>query len=383
MKPLAIVATHPIQYQAPLYEYLAANGFSIHVFFLSDQGVSARHDADFGRPVAWDLPLLEGYPHEFLPNTRRNGGTERFLGLVNPRIVTRLLTGDFSAVLVHGHRNLSMVLAGMSARLCRIPLLYRGERCRPASQTLRRIGGPQFRCAVSACLSIGSLNDQFYASLGIPRERRFFMPYVVDNQRFQEAASSVSKTDARRALGIDTPELVLLFAGKLAPWKQPDMLLRAFASVARDDMHMVIAGEGVMRASLEDWATRHLPGRVTFLGFLNQTEIPLAYRSADLLALPSSREPWGLVVNEVMNFAVPVLVSDQVGCGPDLVMPGRTGDVFAANDLSSLTRSLRGLLHDPVRLTAMGSEARSHISGWGFPEAAAGLAAALHSLGAG
>jgi glycosyltransferase involved in cell wall biosynthesis len=173
-----------------------------------------------------------------------------------------------------------------------------------------------------------------------------------------------------------------LSSGKLVPWKQPDLLLRAFASAAPPDAQLVFAGDGEMRHALERWADAHLRGRVTFLGFMNQSEIPVAYRSADLLVLPSSREPWGAVVNEAMNFGIPALVSDQVGCGPDLVTPGQTGDIFAASDQSSLARALRTLLKDTDALTAMGLEARARIGRWGFAEAAAGLADALHALGA-
>jgi glycosyltransferase involved in cell wall biosynthesis len=114
---------------------------------------------------------------------------------------------------------------------------------------------------------------------------------------------------------------------------------------------------------------------------MNQSEIPLAYRSADLLVLPSLHEPWGLVVNDVMNFGVPALVSNRVGCGPDLVVPGQTGDIFDASDESSLRRRLHSLLEEPAELEAMGARARCHIDKWGFAQAAAGLAGALAAVG--
>jgi glycosyltransferase involved in cell wall biosynthesis len=381
MKPLAIIATHPIQYQAPLYEYLTRNGFPIRVFFLSDQGVLERHDPGFGHALAWDVPLLDGYPHDFLVNLRRSERTNRFFSLINPGLITRLVPEQFSAVLVHGYRSLSMLTAGACANLRHLPLLYRSETSEPASPNVRRLVGPFFRTVIDACLSIGSLNDMFYDSLGVSTQRRFLVPYVVDNGRFQQAAAAISQEHARRRLGIPLDRRVVLYAGKLVPWKQPDLLLRAFAAATPSDAHLVFAGAGQMGAELQRWAAAHLPGRVTFAGFMNQSEIPLAYRSADLLVLPSLHEPWGLVVNEVMNFGVPALVSNRVGCGPDLVVPGQTGDIFDASDESSLRRRLHSLLEEPAELEAMGARARCHIDKWGFAQAAAGLAGALAAVG--
>lgn len=382
MKPIAIVATHPIQYQGPLYRYLSAHGLPIRVFFLSDHGLTERVDVEFGRLVAWDIPLVDGYPHEFLPNLRHVSAAHNFLRLVNPSVVTRLLSKDFSAVLVHGYRNLSMLMAVGAGRLARIPVLYRSETSELARGAVKKyLAGPAFNSVVSACLSIGSRNDAFYDSLGVSSKRRFLVPYCVDNQRFQEAAAALSKAQSRSKLGLKPDGQVVLYAGKLVPWKQPDLLLRAFAIAAPPGAQLVFAGDGEMRAELEQWAHAHAPGQVTFVGFMNQSQITVAYRSADLLVLPSLHEPWGLVVNEVMNFGVPVLVSDQVGCGPDLVAPGDTGDVFPALSLLALVESLKHLLANADRLQIMGAKALTRIQHWGFAEAEFGIRAAVDSLG--
>lgn len=376
MNTLAVVATHPIQYQAPLYRYLAQDGIAVKVFFLTHQGAVDYYDSGFGRTVKWDLPLLDGYPHEFLRNLRRQPQAGTFCGSLNPSI-PRKLSADFSAVVVHGHRSLGMMLAASTAKLRHIPVFYRSDRNQVASRRLQMTAGPLFRQAVCACLTVGSLNDRFYASLGMPPARRVLVPHVVDNERFRRASYSVSKEEARRSLGIESQGPVVTFAGKLVTWKQPDLLLRAFASAGGAEAHLLMVGDGPMRNDLERWADRHLPGRVTFTGFLNQTEIPRAYRCADLLVLPSSTEAWGLVVNEVMNFAVPVLVSDRVGCAPDLVIPGKTGQIFRSGDEASLSGALEELLRHPGCLSEMGSQARAHIASWDLARAAAGVRLAL------
>jgi glycosyltransferase involved in cell wall biosynthesis len=83
--------------------------------------------------------------------------------------------------------------------------------------------------------------------------------------------------------------------------------------------------------------------RAHVLGFRNQSELPAAYATADLLVLPS-REPsetWGLVVNEGFACGLPAVVSDAAGCAPDLITEGQSGSVFAPGDCSALGRALR------------------------------------------
>lgn len=383
MKPIAMIATHPIQYQTPLYRHLARRGIPLHVIFLCNRGYRGGHDVGFGREVTWDIPMLDGYSHEF---ARGWGSTpERFFGILSADPLTSITARKFSVVLVHGWRSLSMLMAVARANIGGIPVLYRAETTSLSSSVTgaaRRLLATGIRRSVAACLSIGTLNDQFYASIGVPTTRRFLMPYAVDNARFQAAAASISRSEARRTFGISEDAPVVLFAGKLVPWKRPDLLLRAFAAAAPPDARLIFAGTGPMLSDLQAEAAAKAPDRVTFAGFQNQTQIPLAYCAADLLVLPSDHEPWGLVVNEAMNFAVPAVVSRNVGCAPDLIQSGVTGESFRPGDQEDLETVLQRLLGDRSRLKAMGGAARARIDRWGFAECESGLLEALTCVGA-
>lgn len=383
MKPVAVVATHPIQYQVPLYRYLTGHGLSVEVFFLCDQGLRPRLDVEFGRPVAWDIPLLDGYVHHFVPSMNRSPSPSRFLGLVNPGVLAGITPHRFSAVLVHGYRSFSVLMAMAGSRLRRLPVLYRAESngLEPTSRLRRRVLAAGLRSMTSAVLPIGTLNDRFYHSLGIPPCRRFLVPYAVDNERFQ-IASQISRSEARERAGIDATGPVVLFSGKLVPWKQPQMLLEAFATAAPSNARLVFVGTGALEDELRSAAARRMPGRVSFLGFVNQMTMPLVYRSADVLVLPSSHEPWGLAVNEAMSSGLPVIVSDRVGCAPDLVVAGQTGAVFDHRSCASLADVLGWATADTARLRLMGEQARCHMEKWSFAECAAGLRKALISVGA-
>ena len=120
--------------------------------------------------------------------------------------------------------------------------------------------------------------------------------------------------------------------------------------------------------------------RATFAGFLNQTQIADAYAAADVLVLPSDYgETWGLVVNEAMASGLPAIVSDAVGCAPDLVLPGRTGLRHPLGDTAALGRAIARLADDPSVLGAMSREASAHVQGYSIGAAANGIreAAAL------
>jgi glycosyltransferase involved in cell wall biosynthesis len=108
--------------------------------------------------------------------------------------------------------------------------------------------------------------------------------------------------------------------------------------------------------------------------------MPLAYAAADLFVLPSRHEPWGLVVNEAMNFSLPIIASDRVGCGPDLVRPGVNGEVFDHRSVNALEPVLGRLIGEPARLSALGHASLEIIQGWGLRETAKGITAAVEAV---
>ena len=95
-----------------------------------------------------------------------------------------------------------------------------------------------------------------------------------------------------------------------------------------------------MRDSLHEELNLVSEIRSHFAGFQNQSELGRYYSAADCLILPSLTETWGLVVNEALQFGIPAIVSDKVGCHPDLIVEGKTGFVFPAGDDQRLADQL-------------------------------------------
>ncbi len=106
---------------------------------------------------------------------------------------------------------------------------------------------------------------------------------------------------------------------------------------------------------------------IRFLGFKNQSELPALYDLCDVFVLPSTFEPWGLVVNEVMNAAKPVIVSDRVGAAPDLVGEGVNGYIYPHGDVSSLASKLKTVLELPQKeRDCMGQKSLERIGNFSF-----------------
>jgi glycosyltransferase involved in cell wall biosynthesis len=139
--------------------------------------------------------------------------------------------------------------------------------------------------------------------------------------------------------------------------------------------YLLIVGDGDERQRLEQQAAG-LPD-VRFLGFRNQTELPRYFDLCDVFVLPSRHEPWGLVVNEAMNAARAVVVSDDVGCQEDLIIEGKTGAVFPVGDVRGLAAALARTLAEPGTAARMGAAGREHIQRFSFEQDVAGLRQAL------
>jgi glycosyltransferase involved in cell wall biosynthesis len=394
---LAYFATHPIQYQAPMLRHLAADSrIELEAFFYSDFSVHQHVDPGYGVKFKWDVPLVEGYKYHFL---ERWGGRERSRSARLPArgLKRALRDGKFHAVWVHGWAHACSLQAMQAARSLGLPVLLRGDSvpdrlCASGMRPwwVRWSQQLLLRCA-SAFLCSGSTNREFYRQRGIPLERLFWMPYAVDNEFFQRKATEASpRREALRAeLGLKPGRLIVLFTGRLSSVKAPETLLEAFrlafhGSDRHDPLeasdkrpHLLFVGEGPMRAELEETA-RSLPdGTVHFLGFRNQTELPAFYDLCDLFVLPSRFEPWGLVINEVMNAARPIIVSDRAGAAKDLVQADLNGWTFPSGDTSALATYLRQAVADPTRLQRMGRESLKRINPWDFEADRNGLIDAL------
>jgi glycosyltransferase involved in cell wall biosynthesis len=342
---LGIVVTHPIQYQVPLYRHLAAGALvEPKVFFLSDHGLDESYDPEFGRTVKYDVPLLGGYEYQLVRNLSPRPAVGSPFGVLNPSLPMLIRRSRLDAVLVHGYSNVSHWIAYMAAMGLRTPYLLRGD-SRPDQGSLH---GPRHMAKLAliqplvrnaaACLAIGEKNHMFYTAYGAKSDRIFFAPYSVDTERFATFGSigRANRTTMLESLKLNPDTPLVLSTAKLVPWKRPVDVVIAIDQLDHRP-NLVVIGDGPLRPQMEELAMTR-PWMRT-LGFINQSEIAEWYGAADLFVLSSSREKWGLAVNEAMAAGAVPIVSELVGCASDLVT-AEIGWVYAAGDVDALARAI-------------------------------------------
>ena len=313
-------------------------------------------DPGFKREISWDTELLHGYDYEFLPAL---GSTDR-ISMARPFSIglgSRLRAGNFSALWVHGYMRLHHWAAFISAKRLKMKVLIRDEATAigrdrsPLARALKPAFFSFLSQVADGFLAIGSRNRDYYLTNDIAKSR------LLDAIRRGQSrlpgrcrAAAPHREQLRAALGLQPDRAVILFAGKLMPRKRPGDLLEAWSRLAPpsgDRSYLLYIGDGEPRSQLEARARGLGSEGVRFLGFKNQSEMPAYYDLCDLFVMPTVFEPWGLVVNEVMNAGRAVIVSDQVGCAPDLVRDGYNGFVYRAGDIADLHRVLNTALSDP------------------------------------
>lgn len=383
--------THPTQYHAPWFRALANRSeISIHVFY-GFQPSPELQGRDFGVNFEWDVPLLEGYPNSFLRNVATTPGWG-FSDTDTPELAELIPQRNFDVWLINGWATKSEWLAVRTCYRSRIPMLIRGDSTlidhRPlGTRIAKRLVLGKWIPRFTRYLTVGKLNEEYYEFYGADRRRFIPVRHFVDNDWFaaQAGAARARRDEIRASWQIAPDALVFLFAGKLIDKKQPMLALDAFrrVSAGRTGLHLLIAGDGALREQCERYAQDHRLS-VTFAGFLNQGGMPNAYAASDVLVLPSARqETWGLVVNEAMASGLPAIVSDKVGCAPDLVSPGETGDVFPSGNSEALAAAMDRLAGSAGRLVELGNTARERIRHYSLDAATDNTVTAILDASAG
>ena len=385
---LAYLVSHPIQYQSPLLRRIAQEpDIDLTVFFGSDFSVRGYVDKDFGVTVKWDINLLEGFKYEFLPVLRDNG-TEGIFSPISHGIFTRLR--DFDVLWVHGYATVNQMQGILAAKVLDIPVLVRSDsqlKDRPRSGLKLAVKSVFFallRHMVDAVLVSGTLNADYWRHYMGKDFPLFMLPYAVDNAWFQKRCrlAAATQPELEAELNLSPGRPVILFASKLQTRKLCSDLVQAYAELIEgtaeaEQAYLVIVGDGEERNNLEQQvAALGLTG-VRFAGFQNQSAMPRFLALATVFVLPARHEPWGLIVNEAMNAAIPVIVSDDVGAQPDLVGDGIEGCVYPVGDIPALTAALRRVLATPETAASMGQRALARINQWSFEADVEGLRDAI------
>jgi len=270
------------------------------------------------------------------------------------------------AIAIGGYNDLGRVRLILHAKRKGIPLFLlsdsniHSERLSGWKRRLKKIlVGPLIR-ACDLVLIAGENGRKYYEYYGVSPDRMIRSPLEVDYDLIESITpEQVSAAAQKFSLAPDRKRLV--FCARLEPVKRPDLLISAFAAMAKDapDWDLVMIGDGKLREELRTRVPASIQDRVKWLGFIGQpAEIFSVYQNCHALVLPSQREPWGLVVNEAAASGLPIVASAGVGAVPELVREGINGITFPTGSQEGLVGALRSITSDgtAARLGARSKE---------------------------
>jgi glycosyltransferase involved in cell wall biosynthesis len=381
---LLVIASHPIQYQVPIYRLLAADpSVDLEVLYLTVPDAVEQGEG-FGVPFQWDVPMLTGYKWRKAKTLAGNGGFGTFSGLRLNRPTAEIYSSSYGrpdVILMTGWQCMGLLQLFVAASLQRISILLRMENNdkkhrSPLISLLHRLIIRQ----ASFVLPVGIANSRYYQGLGVADYRMVKSPYCVDNRHFSVLADQARphRQQIRQSWKVPDSAFCFLFCGKLEEKKHPGDILAALEIIMQSgtsaQVHCLFVGSGALESQLK-YKAECLKLPVTFMGFLNQRELSSAYVAADALVLPSDcNETWGLVVNEAMACGLPAIVSDQVGCAEDLIHNGQTGLVYSCRNVEALARAMLTFATNCAASRQMGKNA-SHLvnSSYSLEAAARGI----------
>ncbi len=371
MIKFAIITTHPVQYNAPLFRLLTERkNIEIKVFYTWSQTVSGvKFDPGFGKTIEWDIPILDGYEYSFVENISEKPGSHHYKGINNPTLVKEIQEWNADSLLVYGW-NFKSHLKAIRFFKNKIPVLFRGDSTlldeKPGTKKIiRRAVLKYIYSFVDIALYAGKANKAYFVAHGFTEKQLVFMPHAIDNKRFAANEENLLAGKAlRKKLHIPDNALVFLFAGKLDENKNAVLLMEAFINCNDEESYLLVVGNGNQEQNLKD--SYKGKNNIRFLDFQNQQNMPGLYSAGNVFVLPSKSETWGLAVNEAMAAGKAIILSDACGASYDLVRNMENGFAFKNNDKVSLQASLQYFVDHKNETQIMGQKSLLKIKEYSY-----------------
>lgn len=364
-KKLAIVTTHPIQYQVPLFKKITyLNKFKVDVYFASKQGLSSKYiDKDFKKKINWNINLTSGYKHFFSKgnNYRINNF---FLSFKNLR--ENLFKKKYDAILLLGWNKILYLKSFILARIYNTPIILRVETNNKNNvnffkKIVKKLILNFFFRYIDYFLYIGKFNREFFLELGVDKKKLFAAPYSVDNSFF------ANKKDLKNIVNKKFKKKIILFVGKFISRKNGNEFLNlAFLFRNLREYKFVMIGEGEEKKEYFEYIKKNKLTNIKILGFKNQRELRGIYRKAFLLIVPSSYETWGLVINEAMASDLPVICTINCSGSRDLIKNGINGFTYNLNDINFLKNTIIRVSANKKKYYKLIKNIRTHIKKFSF-----------------
>ncbi|TXD81369.1 glycosyltransferase family 4 protein [Subsaximicrobium wynnwilliamsii] len=349
MHKILFLQSHPIQYHSPLYDKLEQNELvEFKIYYCSDYGLSQdgkRFHPEFGELPNWDVDLVNGHTYEILKNSAlKKGIFNGFFGLMNFGIYAKLKSDRPDVLVINGWNYFTMIWAVFCCKFLKVKVYARGDNSIDGDKQLSNLKlimkhflyGKLLFPLFTKIGYVGKKNKEFFESYGVKYAKLINLPHAIDNERFIKyyERHRNNKIEIRRQLGISSAFNVL-FIGRLHQEKRIFDLIEAVGKIP-EKVQLTIIGDGKLQDKVRQACEAYPNHTFNLIGFQNQEELLEYYITGDLMVLPSQLETWGLVVNEAMNFDLPIILSDTVGCAEDLCQE-KNGYIYKMGDVNSLS----------------------------------------------
>lgn len=358
-------------YRIPVFNALARREeIELHVVFLSRTDSSMRH---------WHVYEEEiQFSYEVLPCWRRRVG--KFNVLLNRGLPETLRKFAPDVIICGGYNYVSSWQALRWAKRHHVPFVLWSE---STGNDRRKKHAPmeflksRFVGSCDGFVVPGQSARDYLLSLGVGAGNISIAPNAVDSALFASAGAAVQQHEAQLRAQLALPERYFLFVGRLVSGKGVFDLLDAYQRLTpalREQVGLVFAGEGAMRADLESRARDIHPGRVHFAGFVHRDALAAYYALAECFVFPTRTDPWGLVVNEAMACGLPIICTRVAGCAADLVQ--ENGRLVSPANVDELANAMEDIATNSDTRERMARESRQVINTHSPERCAAGLALA-------
>ncbi len=330
---IAVVTEIPAPFRTPLFNALAREpGVELRVIFLSASDPRRPHYRLYPDEMAFDWVVAPGLE-------LRPGG--RWV-VLSRGVARRLLLGRPDVIVVGGWNQPAFWQALAVARLRRVPVVAWVESTARDARSEGRALERAKRALIARCAGFivpGGASREYLESLGVASDRIAVAPNAVDLGVFRDAVATArrQRDDLRRELGLTG--CTVLYVGRLDPEKGVDVLLDAVAGL---DLDLVVVGAGAEEQRLRAAA----PPNARFTGALERDALVPWYAAADVFALPSRSEQWGMVLNEAAAAGLPIVASEAAGAAWDVLEDGVSGFRVPAGDAGAFREALSHLASD-------------------------------------
>jgi glycosyltransferase involved in cell wall biosynthesis len=364
-KKLAIVTTHPIQYQSPLFKKISyLNEFQVDVYFASKHGYRSKYiDKDFKRKFNWNIDLLAGYNYFFSRKSDQNINSF-FLSFKDLSNV--LFKKKYDAILLFGWNNILYIKTFFFAKIYKIPIILRvetnfAEKLNFLKKIIKFILLNFFFKYIDYFLYIGSLNKKFYLDLGVSKKKLYSAPYSVDNNFF------LNKEKNNIAINKKFKKKIILFVGKFIERKNVQEFLNLAALFKNDNrFNFLMVGDGHQVSLCNQFIENNKLSNITIAGFKNQQELRAIYKKSFLLIVPSLYETWGLIINEAMASGLPVICTRNCSSSRDLIINGKTGYVYNLGNIKYVRKIIVKLSESKKKYLEIVKNINRHIINFSF-----------------